>query len=195
MLHEDVAQLRAEHDELAEALRAFRWPVDLRVLRQDPEREPLGVAACRVDESDGLVDEDLRLVADLFAVRLALQRVAQLEEPVRHALQLLAAFLITERETERLVREARGLVDEFLRTSERHPLLDLDAKFVQVDHRERRRYERLFPELDRLGEVDLLLRGEQRNLADLLEIHADRVVDADEVRRQDRGDRVPALPL
>ncbi len=29
--------------------------------------------------------------------------------------------------------------------------------------------------LDTLGEVDLLLRGQQRNLADLLEIHADRI--------------------
>src|SRR5439155_617864 len=88
-----VAQLRAEHDELAETLSAFSRPVDLRVLRQYPEREALGIAARSVDEGDGLVDEDLRLVADLFAVRLALQRVAQLEEPVRDALQLLGLFL------------------------------------------------------------------------------------------------------
>src|SRR5438309_173197 len=94
MLHEDVAELRAEHDELAETLRAFGRSVDLRVLRQDPERETLRVAACRVDESDGLVDEDLRLVADLFAVRLALQRVAQLEEPVVLALQLLGFLFL-----------------------------------------------------------------------------------------------------
>src|SRR5438477_12617302 len=103
MLDDDVAQLSAEHDELAETLSAFGRPVDLRVLRQDPEREALGIAARSVDESDGLIDEDLRLVADLFAVRFALQRVAQLEEPVRDALQLLAAFLIAERAAERLV--------------------------------------------------------------------------------------------
>jgi hypothetical protein len=64
-----------------------------------------------------------------------------------------------------------------------------------VDHREGRRDQRLLAELDRLGEVDLFLRGEQGDLADLLEVHADRVVDADEVRRQDRCDRVLALQL
>ena len=40
----------------------------------------------------------------------------------------------------------------------------------------------LLPELDGLGEDDLLLGGEERHLGDLLEVHADRVVDADEVR-------------
>src|SRR5207237_7084016 len=100
VLDENVAQLRAEHDELAETLSAFCRPVRLRVLRQDPERETLGIAARSVDERDGLVDEHLRLVADLFAVRFALQRVTQLEEPVRDALQLLTAFLVAEREPE-----------------------------------------------------------------------------------------------
>src|SRR5438105_10205314 len=193
MLYENVAQLRAEHDELAETLSALGRPVDLCVLRQDPERETLGIAARSVDERDGLVDEDLRLVADLFAVRFALQRVTQLEEPVRDALQLLTAFLVAEREPERLVREASGLVDEFLRAAEGHALLHLDPELVEVDHRQRRRDERLLAELDGLREVDLFLCGEQRNLPDLLEVHADRVVDADEVARQDRCDRVLAL--
>src|SRR5213079_203315 len=138
---EDVAELSAEHDELAETLRPFGRAVDLRVLRQDPEREALGVAARSVDECDGLVDEDLRLVADLFAVRFALQ--------------LLAALLVAEREAEGLVREASGLVDEFLRTAQGHPLLHFDAELVQMDHRQRRRDERLLAELDGLREVDL----------------------------------------
>src|SRR5207237_6420677 len=80
VLDEDVAELSAEHDELAETLRPFGRAVDLRVLRPDPHREALGIAARSVDECDGLVDEDLRLVADLLAVRFALQRVTQLEE-------------------------------------------------------------------------------------------------------------------
>src|SRR6266480_1379871 len=105
MLDEDVAQLGAQHDELAETLRAFGRPVDLRVLRQDPEREALGIAARSIDERDGLIDEHLRLVADLLAVRLALKRIAKLEEPVRDATQLLAALLVAEREAKRLVRE------------------------------------------------------------------------------------------
>ena len=45
------------------------------------------------------------------------------------------------------------------------------------------------PELDRLGEDDLLLGGEQRDLADLLEVHPDRVVDPDHVR----GERLELL--
>ena len=40
----------------------------------------------------------------------------------------------------------------------------------------------LLAELDRLGEDDLLLGGQQRDLADLLEVHPDRVVDPDHVR-------------
>src|SRR5438094_355464 len=111
VLDEDVAQLRAEHDELAETLSAFSRPVDLRVLRQYPEREALGIAARSVDEGDSLVDEDLRLVADLFAVRLALQRVAQLEEPVRDALQLLAAFFVAERREQLLDLAGLGVRD------------------------------------------------------------------------------------
>ena len=39
----------------------------------------------------------------------------------------------------------------------------------------------LLAELDRLGEDDLLLGGQQRDLADLLEVHPDRVVDPDHV--------------
>src|SRR5439155_16057811 len=131
----------------------------------------------------------------LLAVRLRLQRVAQLEKTVREAPQLLAALFVVQRVAERLVREPRRLVDELLRTADRHALLHLDAQLVEVDGRERRRHERLLAELDRLCEVDLLLRGEERDLADLLEVHADRVVDADEVRREDRRDGVLALHL
>ena len=47
----------------------------------------------------------------------------------------------------------------------------------------------LLAELDRLGQDDLFLGVEQRHLADLLEVHPDRVVDADHVGR----DRVQLL--
>src|SRR3989304_540328 len=42
----------------------------------------------------------------------------------------------------------------------------------------------LHPQLDRLGQDGLLLGVEEGNLADLLEVHADGVVDADHVGRQ-----------
>src|SRR5688572_24580406 len=54
ILHEDVAQLGSEHDELAQTLGTLGRAVDLRVLRQDPERESLRVAARRVNKRDGL---------------------------------------------------------------------------------------------------------------------------------------------
>ena len=44
-------------------------------------------------------------------------------------------------------------------------------------------------ELDRLGQDDLFLGGEQRDLADLLEVHPDRVVDPDEIG----GERLQVL--
>ena len=47
-----------------------------------------------------------------------------------------------------------------------------------------RRLDQLLAELDRLGEDDLLLGGEQGDLADLLEVHPDRVVDPDHVGRE-----------
>ncbi len=47
----------------------------------------------------------------------------------------------------------------------------------------------LLAELDGLGQDDLLLGVEERHLADLLEVHPDRVVDADHVR----GERVELL--
>ena len=47
----------------------------------------------------------------------------------------------------------------------------------------------LLAELDRLGQDDLFLGVEERHLADLLEVHPDRVVDADHVG----GDRVELL--
>jgi hypothetical protein len=64
-----------------------------------------------------------------------------------------------------------------------------------VDHRQRRRHQRLLAELDGLGEVDLFLCREERDLPDLLEVHAHGVVDADEVRGKDRCDRILALEL
>src|SRR2546426_760668 len=195
MLDEDVAQLSAQHDELAETLGAFGRPVDLRVLREDAEREPLRVAAGGVDQRDGLVDEHLRLVADLLAVRLALERIAQLEEPVGDALELLATLFVVQRVVERLRREPSRFVDELLRSAERHAFLDLDPQLIEVHDRERGRDERLLAELDRLREVDFLLRGEERYLPDLLEVHADGVVDADEIAREDRSDRILALHL
>ena len=42
----------------------------------------------------------------------------------------------------------------------------------------------LLAELDGLGQDDLLLGGQQGDLADLLEVHPDRVVDADHVGRE-----------
>src|SRR5205809_5639117 len=195
VLHENVADLLAEHHELAQALGTFGRSVDLRVLRQDAERETLRIALGSVDERDRLVDEHLRFGRDLLAVRLCLQRIAQLQQTVREAAQLLATLRVSERAGERLHREARRLVDELPRTTERHALLDLDAQLVEMDDRERRRHERLLPQLDRLREVDLFLRGQQRDLADLLEVHADRVVDADEVAGEDRRDGVLALQL
>src|SRR6266550_106808 len=195
VLDEDVTELRAEHDELAEPLGPFGGTVDLRVLREGAEREPLGVTARGIDQRDGLVDEDLRLVADLLAVRFALKRIAQLEEPVGDALQLLATLFVVQRVVERLRREPSRFVDELLGTAEGHALLDLDPQLVEMHDRERGRDERLLAELDRLREVDFLLRREERYLPDLLEVHADRVVDADEVAREDRGDRVLALHL
>ncbi len=60
---------------------------------------------------------------------------------------------------------------------------------VQVHQRSGRILDRQLAELDRLGEDDLLLGGEERDLADLLEVHANRVIDADEVG----GERLEVL--
>src|SRR5688572_11515371 len=78
------------------------------------------IALRRIDERDRLVDEHLRLGRDLFAVRLGLERIAQLEQTIGEPAQLLAALGVTERARERLHREARRLVDELARTAERH---------------------------------------------------------------------------
>ena len=51
------------------------------------------------------------------------------------------------------------------------------------------RLDHLLAELDRLGQDDLFLGGQQRDLADLLEVHPDRVVDPDHVG----GDRLELL--
>src|SRR5205823_8074114 len=122
-----------------------------------------------------------------------LERLTQPEQPVRETLQLLAALGLLERVAERLAGEAGRFVDELLGTPEGHALLDLDAQLVEVDDRERRRLECHLAELDGLREVDLFLGGEERDLPDLLEVHADRVVDADEVGGEDRRDAVLAL--
>ena len=59
----------------------------------------------------------------------------------------------------------------------------------QRQHRLLRLVDDLLAELDRLGQHDLFLGVEQRHLADLLEVHAHRIVDADHVG----GDRVELL--
>ena len=60
---------------------------------------------------------------------------------------------------------------------------------VQVDQGSGRVLDRQLAELDRLGQHDLLLGGQEGDLADLLEVHADRVVDPDQVG----GERVEVL--
>ena len=60
----------------------------------------------------------------------------------------------------------------------------VEGPLVERHHRLPRLLDHLLPELDGLGEDDLLLGGQQRDLADLLEIHPDRVVDADHVGRE-----------
>src|SRR5436309_2265240 len=57
---EDVTQLLAEHDQLAEPLRPFGRTVDLRVLREDPERESPRGATRGIDEPDGPLGEGPR---------------------------------------------------------------------------------------------------------------------------------------
>src|SRR5207237_283163 len=141
--------------------------------RHDEAKVRFGqVVSCVVALLDELVGETPQRA---LLVRVELRELVEmLDEDVA---QLRAEHdALAEREAERLVGEAGGLVDELLRTSERHALLDLDAELIQMDHRQRRRDERLFAELNGLREVDLFLSGEQRDLPDLLEVHADRVV-------------------
>ena len=57
------------------------------------------------------------------------------------------------------------------------PLVERDDRLPGLD-------DDLLAELDGLGEDDLLLGREERDLADLLEVHPDRVVDPDHVRGQ-----------
>ena len=59
----------------------------------------------------------------------------------------------------------------------------------EVDQRARRVLDRQLAELDRLGQHDLFLGGQERDLADLLEVHPDRVVDPDQVG----GERLEVL--
>ena len=59
----------------------------------------------------------------------------------------------------------------------------------QREHGLLRLVDDLLAELDGLGQHDLFLGIQERHLADLLEVHADRVVDADHVG----GDRVQLL--
>ena len=85
------------------------------------------------------------------------------------------------------------LADEFVRLGpERQPVLLLhraglalgvvQGPLVERDDALPRLFGQLLAELDRLRQDDLFLGGEQRDLADLLEVHPDRVVDPDHVR-------------
>ena len=65
----------------------------------------------------------------------------------------------------------------------------------EVDQRPGRILDRQLAELDGLGEDDLLLGGQQGDLADLLEVHAYRVVDADEVGGERLEILLPLLRL
>ncbi len=60
---------------------------------------------------------------------------------------------------------------------------------MERHHRLPGRLDGLLAELDRLGQDDLLLGGQQGDLADLLEIHPDGIVDPDHVR----GERLELL--
>ncbi len=60
----------------------------------------------------------------------------------------------------------------------------VQGPLVEADHGLPRLLDHLLAELDRLGEHDLLFGGQQGDLADLLEVHPDRVVDPDHVRRE-----------
>ena len=83
--------------------------------------------------------------------------------------------------------------------AERQPVLRLrgpglalgvvERPLVERDDPLPRLLDELLAELDRLGEDDLLLGGQQGDLADLLEVHPDRVVDPDHV-----GARAPRAP-
>ena len=78
--------------------------------------------------------------------------------------------------------------------AERQPVLRLgrpglalgvvERPLVERDDRLPRLVDDLLAELDRLGQDDLLLGGQQGDLADLLEVHPDRVVDPDHVGRE-----------
>ena len=78
--------------------------------------------------------------------------------------------------------------------AERQPVLRLERSglrlrvvgrpLVERDDALPRLVDELLPELDRLGQDDLFLGGQQRDLADLLQVHPDRVVDADHVGRE-----------
>ena len=63
----------------------------------------------------------------------------------------------------------------------------VERPLVERDDRLPRLLDDLLAQLDRLGQDDLLLRGEQGDLADLLEVHPDRVVDPDHVRGERLG--------
>ena len=65
----------------------------------------------------------------------------------------------------------------------------VEGPLVERDHRLPGRLDGLLAELDRLGQDDLLLGGQQGDLADLLEVHPDGIVDPDHVR----GERLELL--
>jgi hypothetical protein len=64
---------------------------------------------------------------------------------------------------------------------------------VERDHPLPGRLDELLAELDRLGQDDLLLGGQEGDAADLPEVHPDRVVHTEHVGRERLGGRLLAL--
>ena len=129
------------------------------------------------------VNELLRLLQALLRpVRLCV--AAGLDEmEVRRRQEQLARARVRHRPADEVV----GLL------AERQAMLGLgrarlalgvvERPFVERDDPLPGRLDHLLAELDRLGQDDLFLGGQQGDLADLLEVHPDRVVDPDHVGR------------
>src|SRR6185503_1724019 len=145
----------------------------------------------------------------LLAVgRVGLDRVAvRVEQLLRFLEQLLGPVGLgvlagaDQVEVRRRREEIRGadrddrVVDQAVRLiAQRQPVLRLggaglllrlvERPLVERDEALPRLVDELLPELDGLGQDDLFLGGQQGDLADLLEVHPDRVVDADHVGRE-----------
>jgi hypothetical protein len=91
-----------------------------------------------------------------------------------------------------------GVADHRVRLGpERQPVLRLqgaglalgvvERPLVEADHRLPRGLDEPFAQLDRLGEDDLLLGGQEGDAADLPEVHPDRVVHTEHVGRERLG--------